>query len=74
VDKKLEYSNGDVTVIWKPDLCSHSANCVKGLPTVFNVRRKPWIDAHAATSQEIVEQVSKCPSGALSYKYEKEVK
>jgi uncharacterized Fe-S cluster protein YjdI len=74
MDKKLEYSNGDVTVIWKPDLCSHSANCVKGLPTVFNVRRKPWIDAQAATSQEIVEQVSKCPSGALSYKYEKEVK
>jgi uncharacterized Fe-S cluster protein YjdI len=73
MDKKLEYSNGDVTVIWKPDLCSHSANCVKGLPTVFNVRRKPWIDAQAATSQEIVEQVSKCPSGALSYKYEKEV-
>jgi len=65
--KTFKYSNGEVTVIWKPDLCIHSANCVRGLPQVFDVRRRPWIDVTQSDSLRIVEQVKKCPSGALSY-------
>jgi len=60
------YSNGEVTVIWQPDLCVHAGNCARGLPRVFNPRRRPWVDATAATTAEIVAQVGKCPSGALS--------
>ena len=60
------YANDDVTVIWKPDLCIHSAKCVEGLPKVFDPERKPWIDPKAATTDAIVAQVRKCPSGALS--------
>ena len=26
------YTNGEVTVVWKPELCIHSAVCVGGLP------------------------------------------
>lgn len=63
----MKYSNGEVTVIWRPSLCIHSAKCVRGLPLVFDTRRKPWIDAKAATTIEIVEQVKSCPSGALSF-------
>jgi len=62
------YSNGEVTVIWKPNLCSHSGNCVRGLNTVFNNKVKPWININGAASEEIIEQVKKCPSGALSFK------
>lgn len=62
-----EYSNGEVTIVWKPELCIHSAICAKGLPKVFQPREKPWIKQEAATSQEIMDQVNKCPSGALSY-------
>lgn len=62
-----EYSNGEVTIVWKPDLCIHSAICAKGLPKVFQPREKPWIKQEAATSQEIINQVDQCPSGALSY-------
>ncbi|MFT3793521.1 (4Fe-4S)-binding protein [Flavobacterium sp.] len=62
-----EYSNGEVTIVWKPDLCIHSAICAKGLPKVFQPREKPWIKEQAATSKEIMDQVSKCPSGALSF-------
>ena len=65
--KTLHYSNGEVTVIWKPDLCTHSANCVKGLGEVFNPKLKPWIDVSKASTQKIIEQIKKCPSGALSY-------
>jgi uncharacterized Fe-S cluster protein YjdI len=65
--KTFKYSNGDVTVVWKPDVCIHSGICVKGLPGVFDAKRSPWIDTSQADTDAIVEQVKKCPSGALSY-------
>ena len=65
---KKEYSNGEVTIIWQPDKCIHSAICVKGLPDVFKPRESPWITIGAAATDQLVEQVKKCPSGALTYK------
>lgn len=67
---KKEYTNGEVTVVWKPQLCIHSANCVNGLPGVFNTEAKPWINMDGASSEEIVAAVHKCPSGALTIKGE----
>ena len=67
-DQAREYSNGEVTIIWKPGLCIHSGNCVRGLPEVFNTKRRPWIDASAEPTQGMIDQVKKCPSGALSYR------
>lgn len=63
----LRYTNGEITVLWKPNRCIHSGICVRGLPLVFDPRRKPWVDIQAATSEEICNQVDKCPSGALSW-------
>ena len=60
------YDNGEVTVVWKPDVCIHSAICFHGLPKVFDPRRRPWVDVKAAATAAIVSQVRKCPSGALS--------
>lgn len=62
-----KYSNGEVTIVWKPEMCIHSALCVNGLPGVFDTGKKPWINAEGASTQAIIDQVSKCPSGALSY-------
>lgn len=67
-----EYTNGEVTVIWKPDLCIHSENCFKGLPHVFNPANRPWVNVEGAGTTKIVEQIKKCPSGALSYHMNKE--
>jgi len=64
------YTNGEVTVVWKPATCIHSTICWKaatGLPDVFNPRIKPWINLENASTDQIVEQVKKCPSGALSF-------
>ena len=68
-----EYQKGDLTVIWKPDLCIHSAKCVDGLPEVFKPKSKPWIDVSGATEQEIMSVIDRCPSGALSYKSKNQV-
>lgn len=62
------YSNGDVTIIWKPSQCIHSAICFKGLGEVFDPRKRPWITLENSTPEKIIDQVKKCPSGALSLK------
>ncbi|MBE2219395.1 MAG: (4Fe-4S)-binding protein [Ignavibacteria bacterium] len=64
-----KYSNGEITVVWKPALCIHSKNCFTGLPGVFDPSKRPWIDPKGAASEEIVKQVNQCPSGALSIFY-----
>jgi uncharacterized Fe-S cluster protein YjdI len=61
------YSNGEITVIWQPSLCVHSAICARGLPKVFDPRRRPWVVLDGFDSATIAEQVERCPSGALSY-------
>lgn len=27
--KKIEYTNGEMTIIWQPELCQHAGICVK---------------------------------------------
>ncbi len=61
------YSNGEVTVIWKPALCRHSGICARGLPAVFDPRRRPWIELHHSDTATITAQVDRCPSRALSW-------
>ena len=67
MDITKKYTNGEVTIVWKPGSCIHSKICWTALPAVFNPRERPWIKPEAATTQQMVDQVSKCPSGALSY-------
>lgn len=65
--KTLKYTNGEVTVVWKPDACIHSRICWTGLREVFDPSKRPWVNMQGGTTQQIIEQVRKCPSGALSY-------
>jgi uncharacterized Fe-S cluster protein YjdI len=60
------YTKDDFDVIWKPARCMHSGICFRGLPGVFDPRRRPWIIASEADGDAIKKQVAKCPSGALS--------
>ncbi len=62
-----KYSNGEVTIVWKPSLCIHSGICARGLGTVFRPKEHPWITPEDASTDAIVEQVKKCPSSALTF-------
>jgi len=64
--KSHTYPGDDLTVVWKPELCRHAARCATQLPQVFDPKARPWVNVDGATSQEIREQVAKCPTGALS--------
>ena len=64
---KKEYSNGEITVVYQADKCIHSGVCAKGLSLVFKPGEQPWIKMDAASKEEIMLQVQKCPTKALSF-------
>jgi uncharacterized Fe-S cluster protein YjdI len=66
-DITKKYTNGEVTIVWKPNECIHSAICFKGLGEVFDPQKRPWITPEGSTTEKIIAQVKKCPPGALSY-------
>jgi len=65
-ESSRKYSNGEVVINWKSHLCIHSGRCFTGLPDVFDPGKRPWVDPEGATTQQIIDQVKKCPSGALT--------
>ncbi|MEQ8474358.1 MAG: (4Fe-4S)-binding protein [Marinoscillum sp.] len=68
--KTIEYPKGEITILWKPEKCQHSGICVKTLPKVYDPKGRPWIKPENASAEELIKQVSACPSGALSIKSE----
>lgn len=61
------YSNGEIIVHWKPELCIHSGNCARGLFAVFKPRERPWVRLENGTTEAIIQTVETCPSGALTW-------
>ena len=62
-----EYSTDRITVAWHAERCIHSANCVRSLPQVFDPKRRPWVDVHAADADAVALAVLRCPTGALHF-------
>ncbi len=65
------YEATEITVTFDPKLCVHSGVCVRGLPLVFDVKRRRWIRPELASAAEVASQVARCPSGALQYQLPK---
>jgi uncharacterized Fe-S cluster protein YjdI len=63
-----EYAADGIVVTWEPARCRHAAECVRGLPAVFDRDARPWIDPTGASADEIVTVVDRCPSFALGYR------
>lgn len=61
------YETPEITVTFDPNICVHSAVCVRGLAAVFDVSRPDWVRPGAASAADVAAQVRRCPSGALQY-------
>ena len=59
------YETDDIIVTFDPTLCRHTGVCLRGLPDVFDVRRKRWIMPDLQPADAVAQQVARCPSGAL---------
>jgi uncharacterized Fe-S cluster protein YjdI len=68
MSKEHTYINGEVTIVWKSELCIHSKKCWTGLGEVFRPGERPWIKPDGVETDRIIAQVKQCPSGALSYR------
>jgi uncharacterized Fe-S cluster protein YjdI/CDGSH-type Zn-finger protein len=64
------YSAPGITVTFDPNLCIHSAVCLRTLPMVFDVRRRRWVAPEAASPEQVAAAVRKCPTGALQFRFE----
>ena len=65
--KERAYEGQEITIHDNRTICCHAAECVSNLNSVFDINTNPWINPDNATTQEVIDVVKKCPSGALSY-------
>ncbi len=65
--KTRTYDADGISVTFDAARCIHAAECVRGLPSVFDPERRPWIDPAGAGPDELAAVIRRCPSGALAY-------
>jgi uncharacterized Fe-S cluster protein YjdI len=65
VSTRKRYHGDAVDVSFDPVRCRHAAECVRGLPAVFDTQRRPWILPDGADPEDVVRVVASCPTGAL---------
>ena len=66
-DTIRHYADDAIEITYDPHRCIHAAECIRGLPAVFDNGRRPWIIPSEATAEEIVRVIPRCPSGALHF-------
>ena len=66
-DAREDYAAAGITIHDNRGICAHAGKCTDGLPVVFRLRKEPFVDAEAASPDDIANTIKQCPSGALSY-------
>jgi CDGSH-type Zn-finger protein/uncharacterized Fe-S cluster protein YjdI len=66
-DKVRHYADEEIDVSYDARRCIHAAECLRGLPAVFDTSRRPWILPTGAGADAIATVIAKCPSGALHF-------
>ena len=61
------YQGTAIEVTYDLKRCIHAAECVRGLPAVFDSQRRPWVQPDAAAADALARVIERCPSGALHY-------
>jgi CDGSH-type Zn-finger protein/uncharacterized Fe-S cluster protein YjdI len=59
------YTGEQIDVRFNLKRCIHAAECLRGLPAVFDRNKRPWINPAGGDAEAITAVVLRCPSGAL---------
>ncbi len=59
------YRGKEASVTFDTHRCIHAEVCVRGLPQVFDVSRRPWILPDGGDPKRLERVVLGCPTGAL---------
>lgn len=62
-----KYTGEQIDVTYDAQRCIHVAECLRRLPSVFDKRKRPWVQPDQAQAEQVVATVQACPSGALQY-------
>ena len=62
-----KYEGNEIDVYFHAGKCTHVANCIKYLPSVFNMSRKPWVLPDGGLREDVKRVIATCPSEALIY-------
>ncbi len=62
-----QYKGEKITVSFEMARCVHAAECAKGLPSIFNLKQRPWVNPDGADPEVISNVILQCPSGALKF-------
>jgi len=62
-----EYWSDEIVVTYDAARCVHAAECIRGLPQVFDTGQRPWIQPANAAADQVAEVVMRCPTGALHF-------
>ena len=64
---RKDYRSEGINVTFDAARCIHSKECIHGLPEVFDVDKRPWIQPDKADAERVAEVVMRCPTGALQF-------
>lgn len=63
------YTGPLVDVSYDIDICEHAAECVRGMPEVYDTSKRPWITMRVVDTPDQAEKFRevtlRCPTGAL---------
>jgi len=66
-EKIHKYASDTITVRYDAKRCIHAAECVRGLPSVFDTTERRWVQPENANADEVAAVVMRCPTGALHF-------
>jgi CDGSH-type Zn-finger protein/uncharacterized Fe-S cluster protein YjdI len=61
------YTGEEIDVTYDIKRCIHAEECIKRMPAVFDLKKRPWIQPNNGDVDTLAEVITHCPTGALHY-------
>ena len=62
------YEGQEIEVTYDATRCLHAAECIRGMPAVFDTAKRPWIAPDSGEPEALATVIRRCPTGALHYR------